>query len=568
MSDNVSTENTAAKPSAEPETPTTPSKDVSDTESPPPFNYPGAIHGLVGSGAGVLLAVVSMLVGGMAIGTQNLEAAATWSGWLLFGLALVKCFRAIREGCTWTATVLVITFAWMSVWTLLHARSVYATWITVTESHPGLRAAIIVAALMTTLGMIASVVRLAKGKPADETKRPPVFSMVLGALYCLGMLALPTFLTARMLNNRAERQLSDLRTVLEAKKTLTPELGAAKLLMGVVASPHAFPILLGAPETALVKGQAASHSVELDAIKATGVSAVCIYVSGEGYLPDYPDTDFGGRERLYIQEAREKGLKIVLADVPSAHLTRHPVDWDRFRALHRDRILRYLHEVRPAAYFICTNMLTYHRLGNISTRFDRTSRFTDNTRTKRYIEHFLEMWRDHLGSIAREIKTNRPRTLVGVTVQPWIPEETGIYGHMLEHPDVDILGFECNSVPQLEGCDHLIESRGHPDEKKKRLWIMGTWFGKSPFATHAVSATGDWLSAMVEWSHLNRVDGVFVKPLGAFVPNGDRMALVEGRLAERWEAGGRRISPIGEKWNALVRQAGRSELRASGFDEY
>jgi hypothetical protein len=392
--------------------------------------------------------------------------------------------------------------------------------------------------------------------------------MMVCIVYACGILALPSFYTKKLLAERTEKQLFELKAALEASKALDPKLGKSKLLFGAMASPHTLPILLGPHDSALVKEFEASHTAELDAIKATGVNAVCIPVSGEGYLPDYPDPGFGGRERLYIQKAREKGLRIVLADVPSPHLTRHPVDWDRFRALHRDRILRYLHEVKPEAYFICTNMLSYHRLGNINTRFDRTIRFTDHTRSKRFIDRFLEMWRDHLASIAREVKSNRPRTLVGVTVQPWIPEETGIYGLMLDHSDIDILGFECFSFPQLEGCNRLIESRGHPDEHKKRCWLMGTWLGKPLVAPHDPSASSEWLSLISAWAHLNRIDGIFAKPLGSFVPSGDGMALVEGRLAELWEAGGRRVSRLGVDWSALVKRMGRGEMTAVGYDDY
>ncbi len=534
----------------------------------PDFPWPPTFHALLCLGSGVVGGVVCLLVGGIAMGVQNVPFAATMGGWLLFALALVATYQAVRRGNRLVAWVLMVSFVWLLGITLTRSAQAFAGYLSTLQVHPPLCTGMYLVLSMAAISMLIMLIRVIRFPRPTSAQPWTIKGWVCAVAYLITVAVIPTLVAPRALIWRTHHQLASLQQELEKAKLKIDYPVEKKILMGAIGTAPALPLRLGLVHEALSPTNALNYMVELESIRATGTDALCIPVSGEGFLPGFPDPEFRQREQDHIARAREMGFEIILADVPSPHVSRHPVTWDAFCMLHQNRVMRYLEEVRPKGYFICTAMLTYHRFGNISTVFDRTIGFTDGSRTKRFIGAFLDMWREHLLSLAREIKRLHPKTLVGVTVQPWIPEEAGLYQELLNKPEIDLLGLQAFSTAQLESCCKMMETRGHPANHKQRCWLMGTWLGSATASTVEADLQAAWLAIVMEWARVNRVSAVFCEPNGLFAPCEGPLEIVFGNMAKTWDGDPSKLSAAGHTWREQLDTVGRKSGGKLGVDDF
>ncbi len=518
------------------------------------FDNQGAILTFVGLVAATVTGGLSFLLFGIAMGTHTQGLAGVAVCWFILALGMLVFLPAVFRRESFATYQLFAAWAWAIFFTALHGRAFGAGWWYLSNHTPPLMEACGISLALIAAYLIGAGWRILTKNSIHESDSPAAhppranssnFSFLLSGVFLIGLVLVPVFGVESFLHARAQRVTTDLN------KRFAPQPDAKLVLGGMSFLPEA------RHGTEAQQKQLESCMAALEALRDTGSTMACFKVNGDCFLP-MADPLLIQNELAVMKKARALGMKVVLTDVPSPFFTRNPISWERFQAEHRMRILNYAAKVRPEVYSICTGMLDYHRLGNISTRFDR--RKPRHVR-RAPLDDFLDMWKAHLVSVAQAVKEASPETKIAITIEPWTPEDASIYFLMLREEVIDIVGIQAYGPEQLESCARMLKQGPgwSPAFHKKRLWIMGSFFGYPLSLPRDEAIDAAWLTSMVGWAQRSNAEALLLDSGGMLIPNGDRLAQKEDQLAALRQQAAGHLSEVGSEWKRLAELFGTTK---------
>ncbi len=194
---------------------------------------------------------------------------------------------------------------------------------------------------------------------------------------------------------------------------------------------------------------------QLQVIEETGADVIRIDIDYEAWMTN--DVDNINRHNELIDQIRNDGKKLMLADRGAASFTQNKVTWEYFKQQHLKHTRIFMETYKPDYYVVVKEPTWY---------MDIDPMISTNTTPMMWYELALEA--------CDIVKGINPETKTAVAVYPSGRLAEGFFELAADISNLDIMGVDCYDTNDLQiTTDDLIPLV--PDDKE--IWMLESWNG-------------------------------------------------------------------------------------------
>ncbi len=226
---------------------------------------------------------------------------------------------------------------------------------------------------------------------------------------------------------------------------------------------------------------------QLQVIEETGANVIRIDIDYEAWMTN--DVDNINRHNELIDQIRNDGKKLMLADRGAASFTQNKVTWEYFKQQHLKHTRIFMEAYEPDYYVVVKEPAWY---------MDIDPMISTNTTPM--------MWYELALDACDIVKDVNPETKTAVAVYPSGRLARGFFELAADSSNLDIMGVDCYDTNDLQSTiDDLMSLV--PDDKE--IWMLESWNGGggSYLQPWKKYADAKWIQGSVYYSQNNNFSG-------------------------------------------------------------
>lgn len=241
-------------------------------------------------------------------------------------------------------------------------------------------------------------------------------------------------------------------------------------------------------------------------------------------------------EEAYMEALAQAGVDLILSDSQyTPYLLMQANDeekipWEEFARIQEERVRYYAARYQPMAYEVITEPSQYVAYSGITMPEDADE---------------LALWVAQAERLARAVREESPKTLVGVTISLIDDLDLDFYERALTLEGLDFIGVRVFQPGAFDVLEDLFAERGHPADHGKELWLLETWYGYCLAPQRSMDLDAMWLEAVIAFAAKERISTVLVNDYGCFIQEGGTLFQADVDLNGRTE--------VWQRWQELIR---------------